>query len=172
VIRVRHGWDDYEGEILPKSKKGVRTVPITALLRDYLVELKARTGRDGSDFVFAGRKPNTPFEPSHVRRTAERAWKTANEAETEKAERGGRKPRLLAEIKLHECRHTFVSLMSDAGLSLERIGDYVGHSSTYMVDRYRHLLEGHEAEATRIMDEYLARADTRGRLDQLAENDD
>jgi hypothetical protein len=37
--------------------------------------------------------------------------------------------------------------MHDAGFSLERIGDYVGHSSAYMTDRYLHLLEGHEAEA-------------------------
>jgi hypothetical protein len=58
--------------------------------------------------------------------------------------------------------------MHDAGLSLERIGDYVGHSSTYMTDRYRHLLEGHEHEAARMLDEYLARADTTGRLEQIS----
>jgi hypothetical protein len=45
--------------------------------------------------------------------------------------------------------------MHDAGLSLERIGDYVGHNSTYMVDRYRHLLEGHETEAAKRFDQYL-----------------
>jgi integrase len=60
-------------------------------------------------------------------------------------------------IGLHECRHTFVSLMFDAGLTLERIGDYVGHSSTYMTDRYRHLLDGHEAEAASVLDAYLER---------------
>jgi hypothetical protein len=48
--------------------------------------------------------------------------------------------------------------MFDAGLSLERIGDYVGHSSTYVTDRYRHLLDGHEAEAARLLDDYLERA--------------
>ena len=37
--------------------------------------------------------------------------------------------------------------MHDAGFSLERIGDYVGHSSTYVTNRYRHLLDGHEQEA-------------------------
>jgi hypothetical protein len=46
--------------------------------------------------------------------------------------------------------------MHDAGFSLERIGDYVGHSSTYMTDRYRHLIEGHEAEAAERFDEYLS----------------
>ena len=39
--------------------------------------------------------------------------------------------------------------------ALERIGDYVGHSSTYMTDRYRHLLDGHEKEAADILDAYL-----------------
>ncbi len=43
IIHVRRGWDDVVGEIEPKSRKGTRTVPITALLRDYLVELKARS---------------------------------------------------------------------------------------------------------------------------------
>jgi len=46
-------------------------------------------------------------------------------------------------------------------------GDYVGHSSSYMTDRYRHLLEGHEAEAARLLDDYLARADSRARIEQL-----
>jgi hypothetical protein len=32
--------------------------------------------------------------------------------------------------------------MHAAGRSLEEIGDYAGHSSAYMTDRYRHLIEG------------------------------
>ena len=48
--------------------------------------------------------------------------------------------------------------MHDAGFSLERIGDYVGHSSAYMTDAYRHLLEGHEAEGAERFEDYLARA--------------
>lgn len=58
---------------------------------------------------------------------------------------------------LHELRHTYVSWMVDAGFSLERIGDYVGHSSAYMVDRYRHLLAGHEQEAADALSGYFAR---------------
>jgi hypothetical protein len=41
--------------------------------------------------------------------------------------------------------------------SLERIGDFVGHSLIYMAERYRHLLEGHEAEAAAQFDAYLER---------------
>jgi hypothetical protein len=47
--------------------------------------------------------------------------------------------------------------MYAAGLPLERIGDYVGHASAYMTDRYRHLLDGHEAEAADMQDAYLMR---------------
>jgi integrase len=134
--------DDVTGEIAPKSTKGTRTVPLTALLRDELAALKAATGREGRDFVF-GPRPDRPFMPANVRSQALKAGDAANRVRAEKDV-----PPLVP-IELHSCRHTFVSLMHDAGLSLERIGDYVGHSSTYMTDRYRHLLEGHEQEAAR-----------------------
>ena len=49
IIHVRRGWDDTTGEVAPKSAKGTRTVPITALLRDDLARLKASTGRGGDD---------------------------------------------------------------------------------------------------------------------------
>jgi hypothetical protein len=40
----------------------------------------------------------------------------------------------LEPLGLRKARHTYVSLMHAAGCSLEEIGDFVGHSSTYMVD--------------------------------------
>jgi integrase len=125
VIVVSAGWDAVEGEITTKSRKGTRTVPLTALLRDALVEHKQRTGRGGTDLVF-GRTGTSPFRPGGLAEQAAKAWAAEN---VRRAERN-QKP--LVPIGLHECRHTFVSLMHDAGLSLERIGDYVGHSSTYM----------------------------------------
>jgi integrase len=160
VIHVRHSWDEVAGEIAPKSRKGTRKTPIFSLLRDYLVEHKAATGREGRDFVF-GSTRDRPFSPKTPHRRATEAWKIEN------AKRAKKKLDPLVPILLHECRHTCVSLMHDAGLSLEKIGDYVGHSSAYMTERYRHLLEGHEAEAVRLMDEYLARADTAARISQI-----
>ena len=96
-----------------------------------------------------------PFTPTHVRKRALKAWAAEN------TKRFDREQAPLTPIGLHECRHTYVSLMFAAGFSLEEIGDYVGHSSAYMTDRYRHLLEGHEAEAARRFDEYLARQGSR-----------
>jgi integrase len=68
----------------------------------------------------------------------------------------------LEPIGLHECRHTYVSLMHAAGRSLEEIGDYVGQSSAYMTDRYRHLLDGTRTEAAAALDALLTREATNG----------
>jgi hypothetical protein len=52
------------------------------------------------------------------------------------------------------------TLMHAAGNSLEEIGDFVGHSSTYMVDRYRHLIEGQRERAADRLDAFLTSAHT------------
>jgi integrase len=141
LIRVERGWDDVEGPIGPKSQKGERSVPVAAALRRYLLEEKMRTGRDGEELLF-GRTSTEPFTPTHVRERALAAWRAAG----------------LEPIGLHELRHTYVSLMHAAGCSLEEIGDYIGHSSTYITDRYRHLLEGERGRAADKLDALLTGA--------------
>jgi integrase len=149
-IHVRCSWDEVEGEIAPKSEKGIRRVPIAGALRLVLLEHKARTGRRGDDLVF-GRTAESPFTPTHIRDRALGAWAAAAVG----AFLRGR-PSSLEPIGLHECRHTFVSFMHAAGRSLEEIGDYVGHSSAYMTDRYRHLLDGARSEAAAALDALLS----------------
>jgi hypothetical protein len=48
--------------------------------------------------------------------------------------------------------------MAAAGTPLLEIGDFVGHSSVYIVDRYRHLLDGQREQAAERLDTYLAGA--------------
>jgi integrase/recombinase XerC len=151
LITVRRSWDDAQGEIEPKSKKGTRRVPVPGILRPYLQAHLKRTGRVGQALVF-GRTGTEPFTPSHIRRRAAAAWEAENKKRAEKE-----LPPLVP-IGLHECRHTFVTLMHDAGVPLERVGDYVGHSTTYMTDRYRHLLEGSEERDAATFDAYLSLA--------------
>jgi integrase len=151
VIVVSRSWDEKEGPVAPKSRKSKRRVPIPATLRKHLLEQKIRTGRDGDELVF-GRGKDRPFTPTHVRKQALAAWERAN------VKRREQELPELEPIGLHELRHSFVSLMHDAGFSLERIGDYVGHSSAYMTDAYRHLLDGHEAQAAERFEDYLSRA--------------
>jgi integrase len=154
TIRVARGWDDEEGEIGPKSQKGRRAVPVAGVLRRYLLEHRMRTGRTGDELLF-GRTGSEPFTPTHVRKQARKAWAVAAFGSFIRGGRGELEP-----IGLHECRHTYVSLMHAAGCSLEEIGDYVGHSSAYMTDRYRHLLDGQREAAAARFDSFLAGAST------------
>lgn len=167
MIHVRRGWDDKDGAIEPKTRKSTRDVPIPSVLRRYLLEHRARTGRRGADLFF-GRTAKLPFAPKAVSDRARRVWLSrfvcgcAVDADAEPVldDAGDRicpqhrVPRLQP-IGLHELRHTYVSLMHAAGTSLETIGDLVGHTSTFMTDRYRHLIEGQQQEAAARFDAFL-----------------
>jgi len=141
IIHVERSWDAKEGVVGPKSRAGRRTVPIPASLRDYLVEHKLRSGRHVG-LVF-GTSYTQPFTPSNVRKRANAAWLVLG----------------LEPIGLHECRHTFASLMIAAGVNAKALSAYMGHSSvTITLDRYGHLMPGSESEAAERLDAYLARA--------------
>jgi integrase len=61
-------------------------------------------------------------------------------------------------IGLHDSRHTAVSHMLDAGITIDKVSKFMGHASiTVTIDRYDHLLPGGEAEAAEILNEYHAR---------------
>jgi integrase len=119
----------------------------------YLAPL-ARTGRRGVELFF-GRTAEAAFTPTHVRKRAHAAWAATAVGAFLRKERLDLEP-----IGLHEARHTYVSLMHSAGVPLERIGDYVGHSSTYMTDRYRHLIEGQREQDAERFDQLLTGAYT------------
>lgn len=71
---------DQEGEIEPKSEAAKRTIPLLAILRDFLDEQLARTGRTGTDRIF-GCAADQVLYPSTVDGRAQRAWKAYNIAE-------------------------------------------------------------------------------------------
>ena len=104
-----------------------------------------------------GRTATEPFTPTHVRELALKAWAVAAVGTFLRGESAD-----LVPIGLHECRHTFVSLMHAAGRSLEEIGDYVGHSSAYMTEQYRHLLDGARSDAALALDSLLSGAHSAG----------
>jgi integrase len=141
VIHVERSWDAKEGVVGPKSRAGRRTVPIPVVLREHLVEHKLRCGRHVG-LVF-GTSFAQPFTPSNVRERANAGWLRAG----------------LEPIGLHECRHTFASLMIAAGVNAKALSAYMGHSSvTITLDRYGHLMPGNESEAAQRLDAYLAEA--------------
>jgi integrase len=134
VIRVRRGWDELEGEIEPKSRQGRRNVPIAGVLRDFLVEHKLR---GGEGHVFGSIR--------HVRTRAEAAAKVWG-------------LHGLPTMTLHDCRHTFASLMIAAGVNAKALSVFMGHANIKItLDLYGHLMPGSEEEAATLLDAYLVR---------------
>jgi site-specific recombinase XerD len=90
------------------------------------VALVAGTRWRDHGLVFAS-QVGTPLDASHVRRAFKVITRKAGFGESWT-------PR--------ELRHSFVSLMSDNGVSLEIIADLVGHASTAVTEEvYRHQLK-------------------------------
>ena len=156
LIHVRRGWDQVEGEIDPKSRAGERTIPMLAILRDYLDGQLLRTGRTGKDRIF-GRSAGQPFYASTIDGRAKRAWLAHNMAEREAAEKDGRPPNLLTLLTLHECRHTFASILIETGANPKAIQEVMGHSKIQTTfDVYGHLLPGSYDDVRARMDAYLS----------------
>jgi integrase len=148
-IHVEHGWDPYTGEILPKSKAGVRPVPLVSLLRAELKAHLERTGRTGRDFLF-GKHADKRFADSWTRVRAKKAWDTAK----------------LAHIGYHELRHSFGSYLDAVGISEVRHDFYMGHSNHSMHARYTHQLRDQLAADAATLDAYLVAAST-GKVVQM-----
>ena len=151
VIRVISPEDRKAGPVAPKSRAGRRTVPTAGALRVHLAEHRLQSGR--ADGLVFGRTPDAPFDPSTVVDRARKTWAKAG----------------LTSIGLHECRHTFASLMIAAGVNAKALATYMGHASvTVTYDCYGHLMPGNESEAAALLDAYLERANTQARLAQLS----
>ena len=98
------------------------------------------------------REGGRPFSGTALRQRALRAWKAAG----------------LDPITPHECRHTFASVWIAAGAGAKALSTFMGHAN--IADHagpLRHLMPGSEDEAVGLVDAYLARADTAGRLAAL-----
>ncbi len=140
LIHVRRSWDQEAGPIAPKSRAGLRVVPLAKVLRAYLLE--QRLACSWTDGLIFGRSATRPFLAKTPNDRAQRAWKAAG----------------MTSIGLHECRHTFASFMIAAGVNPKALCTYMDHSSvTITFDRYGHLMPGNEAEAAGLLDAFLAR---------------
>jgi integrase len=154
-ITVNRSWDQYEGPIPTKSKAGRRTVPMISVLRSYLETVEI----DSASELLFGRKGGEPFAPKSISERAGRAWDEANKQEREAAERDGREPALLRPITLHECRHTFASLLIDAAVNAKAIQEFMGHATIEETfSRYGHLMPGARDQARELIDAYFRAA--------------
>jgi integrase len=118
-------------------------VPIAAVLRAFLAPAQLAAPADLEGLVFG--RDGSPFCASSTSERALRAWKKAK----------------LEPICLHDCRHTFASLMIAAGVNAKALSTFMGHANiSITLDRYGHLMPGAEDEAAGLMDAYLQAATT------------
>ncbi len=130
-----------------KTRRSRRTLALPRrcvdVLRDHAVDQlreRAAAGDRWQDhsLVFSS-KVGTPLDAANVRRAFRQVVKAAGLP--------------AAEWTPRELRHSFVSLLSDAGVPLERIAQLVGHSGTSVTETvYRKQLRPVMTEGAEIMD--------------------
>jgi integrase len=125
----------------PKTPKSRRTIPlarsIMAEIEQHLAEYVAPAA-EALIFTSASGNPlyRGTFWPS--------VWKPA-------VQRAG-----LAGLRIHDLRHTYVSLMVAAGANPKEVSTWAGHSSvSFTLDRYGHLYDEHGDDVADRLDQLL-----------------
>jgi integrase len=109
-IHVEYGWDPKEGRIDPKSKAGVREVPVPEILRGILDAHIARTGRCGDECCSVAHRP---------RRSRRRTFRTVQT-------RRGRPSSSSARVFIRADTSN-KSALDHAGISESRADRHAGH---------------------------------------------
>lgn len=116
-------WEDFDFERrlwrIPTTKLGKpRHLPLS----DGVMSLLSTMPRNlKSDYVFANPKTNKPFVSIFC------AWNTA------------RKKADLSDVRIHDLRHSFASLLINSGRSLYEVQKLLGHTQIKTTQRYAHL---------------------------------
>jgi integrase len=132
----------------PKTKHSRRSIPMTQNLAAYLREY--REGRESlslhlgrllklDDLVFSNVE-GEPLDPSVLSHTFQRIVKKAG----------------LENVRFHDLRHTFASLMLSQHAAPKVISEILGHASVaFTMDTYSHIIPGMKEEAMALLDEVL-----------------
>lgn len=139
--RWEDGFCGYRVHPVPKTKSGIRTIPMMQEVREALIREKAyqekhgtaKTVIDGySDWVFTNRY-GTVLSPSSVNDGIARIIRDYNEQENEKAALEGRSSVLIPHMTTHQLRHSFCtrlmeeSINNDNMIPLAVIQSLMGH---------------------------------------------
>jgi integrase len=128
-------WSDFDLEAgvwtKPASttkQKKTHTVPLSDATRQLLTEMQAQAN-DDAVYLFPAR-----FTPHRL--DIDDAWAALRKAAT------------IPDVRLHDLRHTYASVLASAGLSLPVIGALLGHATPVTTHRYAHLFDDPLRQAT------------------------
>ena len=116
-------WEDFDLDRgiwrIPNTKSGrARVVPLSDTARNLIEKLSAN---QCCDYVFANPNTRKPYNSFYY------SWHTA------------RKDAGLADLRVHDLRHSFASFLVNAGRSLYEVQTLLGHSQITTTQRYAHL---------------------------------
>ncbi len=124
ITGLRWEWIRGARAVLPDSKTGPKTIQLPPPARAVLDALP----RD-SEYVFPNAAGDAPMKNLGYR------WLKLRD-------RAG-----LADVRIHDCRHTFASHAVMSGLDLYAVGRLLGHADLLSTERYAHLADAHVREA-------------------------
>lgn len=104
----------------PKSECGTRNIPIPQAYHGLVRKLR----EDCDPYLWTAKDGAKPFDPSHFRRNFKALLETIDGVRV---------------FPPHCCRHTYVSQMQAAGVSIETIQSIVGHAEIDMTEHYLHV---------------------------------
>ena len=115
----------------PKTPKSVRVVQMPQFLCDEIQDyLKQLYGIESNDRVF-------PITKSYLHREMDRGCKQTG----------------VKRIRIHDLRHSHISLLIDMGFTALAIADRVGHESVDITYRYAHLFPNRQTEMANQLDQ-------------------
>ena len=121
ILQSRHENLDLEGAslYLPKTKNGKSR---HVVLNDAAIEVFKNAPRVvGSPWIFPGKDPMKPLN------NPTKAWHRILKAAS------------VERCRLHDCRHTFASMLVNQGATLYQVKELLGHSALSSSARYSHL---------------------------------
>lgn len=126
-VRINKSYQHIRGKDVittPKTEKANRTIKIPDFLCDEIKDyMEMNYGLDGDDRLF-------PISKSGMHHEMDRGSKAAG----------------VKRIRIHDLRHSAVSLLIEMGFSVLAIADRVGHESTDITFRYAHLFPTKQTE--------------------------
>jgi len=116
----------------PKTKGSTRQIDLAPMAVKALAEWKLANGGKDDDLVF----PNAAGEPMNYSNMVQRYYRKAL------------KDAGIPQIRFHDLRHTYASLLLAQGENVKYIQTQMGHSSpTVTLNVYAHLMKGENQEA-------------------------
>lgn len=120
----------------PKSKAGIRVVPMLSEVKKALLEERVQQMRTGfnqsvidgyAGFIFKNRNGDC-LSAHSINRAIERISRDYNEQETALAKKQRRTPELLPHFSVHNLRHTFCTRFCENETNLKIIQEIMGHA--------------------------------------------